>query len=240
MGRTALHIGAPPYAWADPLVAGLAQTPGVTLVRDTPPKLAEAVADGACTCALLPPLDAAGLLLSRVLPGIGVCTEGASGLLRVGLRDGITAPERLAAPEGLGGLTAPALAVLAAQHGAAPALEWVTDDALPVSCDGFVEAAPHFRDPLPTVVDVTAGWHQLTGLPCVHALWTGAHRAPYPRLRSLLAAAAQQGEAFDVRADHAPGVGYQLRSAEMDGLRRLFELSSGAGLCESDAGVALC
>lgn len=231
-----LRIGAPDYPWVNILTTGLENQQYVDLVRMSHERIREDLESGALDCGLLPPLDAAAVPFARVIPGIAICTEGPSPCQQLWSRVPLNALERVRVAPGAASASALLRVAVAVEFG--HTIDLILDDG-DAPADGYLELAGHgsTESGYEERTDLSAWWTEHTGLPFVHCLWVGRHRAPYPRLRKVLSDAAHAGSES---APAPPGVYTNLGSAEMDGVRLFLELAKEHGLCPQEAALQLC
>lgn len=247
---------------AQPLIRGLNAQGNLHVETLAPAPLRARFQAEQYDAALLPLLDCATNHLGRSVPGLGVATHGPAHTEQLLTT---TPPERLTrlgAADDAGVTTALARIVLAERFGATPkfvpaARDTWRDDGL----DGFVATGTEglglaARDG-ETLHDLGALWHELTGLPYVHLLWTGRFQAPYKQLRLILSRAHQQGMAdLDAIAGEIAAqyelsqsrvldlllheLQFTLGQDAMEGAHAFLALAKKHALCPEDAEILLC
>lgn len=258
----ALRVGIAADLSARPLIEGLSEVPQVTLDHRPARDLRESISIGAIDAALLPPLEAFRCPQSRLLPGIGVAVEGAA---RSELLLSRVPPDQIhsiSAPADTQHWAALAGMFVAERHGIPlPAImrressrpNGVDADALAIGGDAGLRNTLVYE----YCTDLGALWQEMTGLPLVLWQWVACFRAPYPRLRCVLAAAQQRGmERLETLAAVAPvdhGIAtpdaatylthtlrFRTASLEADGLRALLALANKYGCCPSGMRLEYC
>lgn len=265
--RIALGVSRRCCAW--PLIRGLSDLPQIAVLQDCPAVIARRFRDNEFDCALLPVIEClarAGsdttreLPTFKVIPGIGISTEGDCVTEVLYARAALSETQRVVADFAQGGMLAFAQ-VLLAEHCPRPpefvdasdrAARGPVDGVLLSGDDAFAEA-----NPFPLRYDLGELWRQLTDLPLVHMVWVARRGAPLAELRRLLALALQKGldelyqiaatasRAYDISLDTAleylkETVRYRIGAAEMDGIRKFTELAAKHGLCDPRSEVHLC
>lgn len=263
-GIQKIVLGVPQRCCVLPLIRGLSDLPHIVLMRESPAAIARRFRDNELDCALLPAIECLACPPDaaleppqfKVIPGIGVCTEGAA-LTEVLYTEGaLDETRRIAVDADQGGMLAVTRTVLAERCSRSPEMvdkdNGIADGVLLSGDVAFAENCPFGNRH-----DVGALWQELTDLPLVHMVWIVRRGAPMAELRRLLALALQEGlSAIDqiaVQAAEAAGIGveaayeyltetlrYRMGSAEMDGLRKFAELAGKHGLCEPGAEIHLC
>jgi len=266
-GVRKITLGVPRRWYAWPLIRGLSDLPHVTLLQDCPATIAMRFHRGGLDCALLPVIECLvstgvsaepGRPPCKVIPGIGVCTDGNAETEVLFARAEPSAMRRATADFAQGGMLALTQVVLAERFHVAPELVAYPGDGKPT--DGVLLsgneafAAEH---PFPLRYDIGELWRQATDLPLVHMVWATQRGAPLPELRRLLAHAVRKGlEEIDeiaatvsrvygtdleaVRRYLTDTVQYRIGAAEMDGVRKFMELAGKHGLCDPRAEIHLC
>jgi predicted solute-binding protein len=256
-----LTLGALSHVGVEPLLWGLDEQAGVTLVRDDARSLVERFATGELDCALLPPMAAASQLGGRVIPGIGLCSHGSTRSERLVARTVPAGLTKLAVAPEVGASAVLGQFLVAEASGVLPELiEWPGSNGLPEGADALIVSGslePVDPEGCPWQFDLGSLWEGVIDLPFVHAVWLGRLGAPYPRLRRVLSLALRSGldnlDAVVQRAASARGIEpvvvddylrhvlhYTMGSDEMDGLRAMLELAVKYEVCGPDAGITLC
>jgi predicted solute-binding protein len=268
-GVQKIILGVPRRCCALPLIRGLADLPHIVLLRDGPLAIARRFRDSEIDCALLPVIEClarAGTDVApewppfKVIPGIGISTEGDSMTEVLFTRAGISETRRVVADFTQGGMLALARIVLAEQGPRVPEIAASSDPAAATTADGAVvsgDDAFTSACPFPFRHDLGELWRQLTDLPLVHLVWVVRRGIPFAELRRLLALALQKGlEEIDqiaAKASQSCGVSietarsyltetvrYRRGAAEMDGLRKFTELAVKHRLCDPRSEIHLC
>jgi len=263
-GIQKIAVGVPRRCCALPLIRGLSDLPHIVLMRDTPAAIAQRFRENELDCALLPAIECLARTSDaaleppqfKVIPGIGVCTEGEARTEVLFTRGSLEKTRRIAADADQGGMLAVARIVLAERCARIPEFvdsrDGTADGVLLSGDDALAEVYPFAGRH-----DLGELWQEITDLPLVHMVWMVRRGAPMAELRRLLALALQEGlSAIDriaVQAAEAAGIGvedaheylaetlrYRMGSAEMEGLRKFAELAGKHGLCDPGAEVHLC
>jgi len=241
--RDGLRFGAPPLAYVAPLSVPLRGRTDLALVEAMPDVLLRDLSEGALDCALLPVLDCVRVMRGRVIPGVGVCSRGASQAAILRLRTTASEVQRIAFDPQTSGAVGLGQVILAEQMGRAH--QFVACDG-GLSCEENVDAAlvtgglpQPWADFGDAQIDLSATWTALTGLPLVHALWLGRPGAPYPKLRQVIGLAARAVERED---NEGPGAApyFTVGSEEMQAARILLQVAAHHGLCEAGVRIQLC
>lgn len=250
-----LRVGTVPYLVAQPLCAGLAEDPRVTLLAAEPSRLARGLADGSLDVAL------ASSVLALAPPRLPLWRDGpliaAYGPIRSVLL--FTRPE-LRSPREVrrwiadpASRTGRALAGIllrelwearAERHEAPPgaepfaAAEALAADAVQLIGDAALRACAEHSEW--RAHDLGAGWRELTGLPFVFAGWIGRSEERLAAAAPILAAAATRGlaalDALVARAGpaHPLGPDFVRRYLTEDLAWRLPRATLDAALAEFD------
>lgn len=259
-GPQVLHLATTGDLAALPLTRGLDARSDVVLETGAPGSLAARFAAEQFDCVLLPVIEAVRQPLSRVIPGIALCTRSPS---RTELLYAKHEPReiRRVAVDPLAGAPALARVVLGETFNATP-------DFIPTPLDPFdsdtmdgllvrgdsVWTCPN---PYSKQFNLSALWADLTALPMVHLVWVARLRTPLARLRALLTRAYQQGQAGldDIAAEAAATlrvdvaaathhlqkeVCYTLGGQETEGIDAFIQLAAKYGLCDPDATLEFC
>jgi chorismate dehydratase len=253
------RIGVPQQLYAQPLIQGLDELSSVSLVEDSPARIAERYQSQQLECALLPLLEGLKQERCRVLPGLAVCFHGVSQSEWVCARCPLAEATRIAIAADAAAAGALARVLLAEVYGCMPDfVAFEPGDA--ESYDGVVVSGDMglaYVAAYPYRLDLTEAWAEHTGLPFVHSLWFGRGAAPYPALRSVLSQALQRGIAEldaiamagagaidlgrDVIQEHMhERLSFRLGAAEMDAARLFLSKAAAHGMCAEDAEVVLC
>ncbi len=251
LDEATLRIGAPDDVRAGPLCAGLAATPGVDLSIAPLHELAERYAEGAFHCALVPPWIALREPRCRLIPGLGLSVLGAAGLHALICKGPLSEVVELLVPREAAPFSALASLLVAEVAGQLPACLPIGDGSvapgravLSACCENVAEG----------VGDLGLLWHRQSAYPLVLYVWACGMRAPYARLRQVLAAAAQCGrvrlEGFEEDPDSmaerlgdaglCEGLRFGIGSLESEGLRHLIASVARHGLLPHDADVVFC
>ncbi len=173
-----MRIGAVNYLNTKPLIEDLDQlAPEAELVLEVPSRLADLLAEGELDVALIPAVEYFRAGRYRIVPGIGIASNGP--VLSVTLFSRVPCKEirRLALDEGSRTSAALAQVLLRKRHGLTPELvplplqqeaEQVDADAVLLIGDRAMHAClPGFAQ----AYDLGQEWHHWTGLPFVYAFW---------------------------------------------------------------------
>jgi predicted solute-binding protein len=253
-------LGAPPFAYALPLVHALQRSGQVHLEEAMPDDLADRIREGSLDGALLPVLDCLDVPRARVLPGVGVATETGTGMDIVSARAPLASVRTVAYDRRVGGALGLSRLMLPIVVG--KDLEFVALDpgqTLPEAvdavlvCGGLPEAWVEFG---PNRADLASAWQASVALPFVHAVWLAAAGAPMPLLRRIVGVAARcepdndqddAGLALDSMATATSpdkigpdGVHYMVGSAEMDSICAYLDWAAERDLCVEGARLRLC
>lgn len=260
METTALCIGVPRWAAGTPLWYGLRDIPGVRLVVGDLQTIRDAFEATHLHAALLPVWDCINQPQTRVIPGLGVVSEGSTRcewLLPQTDLQGVTVAGFMPGHESR---TLLARVVLMSRYRVAP--EWVeieeNQDAqklgvVHVGADAGLYRGSGADDE--TALDLGEAWAALTNLPAVHSLWQVHLRAPVPRLRAVLSRA-QQGyeESLDAVVaeeaarlelpeamirEHLSHFRYKVATWELEGLNHLLDRAGDYGFIAPGQRVAL-
>lgn len=253
-----LRIGVVRSFFARPLVYGLDALPDVLTPVAHEAALAECLLSGEVGCALLPVMGFARQPRGTIIPGIGLCSRGASASEVLLTHSEPRTLKRVGFDSRKGDADALARVVLAEGFGATPEFFPVgVGDEGPRDLDGMVvsgEEAFGSEMPFPQRYDLGAEWQKLTGYPFVHRIWIAHARAPLPELRQMLSKAYRDGEEHleSLAAEAGEGFGeaaaahvrntlrYTLGTDEVEGMHEFFRLAATLGLCDKDIRVVFC
>jgi chorismate dehydratase len=248
-----IRLGAVSYLNARPLVRGLSRVPERYALRfDVPSRCAALLHAGAIDLGLIPSIE----YLSgdyRVVPGIGVVSDGAVASVALFTRVAI-ADVRTIALDTSSRTSVALVKVLCARHfGIAPAYVEARPD-LPAMLAGADAALligePALLAPYEAVglrkIDLGASWTAMTGLPFVYAFWAGPPGVVTPADVARLQQARDEGrhESDQVAAEYFAGdpglqgygaaylrthIRYDVGARERAGLERFFALAAEIG-----------
>jgi len=189
------RIGGVPYGVGAPLLAGLAEDPGVAFVQAPPTTLIEALRRGELDAALVSSVEAVRSPGYLVVPNLGIACKQEIRSVRAFRRRGV--PIRSV---GLDRSSATSVALLRLLLANLPPGEVATDvafdtiaptpdlDALPQDLVLLIGDIGLAADPGPREVwDLGRAWRQWTGLPFVFAVWLVRQQAPLATLLPALA-----------------------------------------------------
>jgi len=249
-----IRIGIVDFVNAQPLVHGLDKERGVELVRDRPSRLSQALRRGDLDVALVSSIECFRAPELRVVPEIGICSEGPVKSVKLFLRKPLEQVERVALDAG--SRTGAALARMVfveflqrpsvSMREIEPTLEpeRADADAVLLIGDAALRARPGSLEPL----DLGWFWTDRTGLPFVYAVWACRRGKLSEELLALLLHARDRGllERSRIAAAAAarldlPVAGltqyltrnlrYQLGEREIKGLERFRDIAAQHGMC---------
>jgi len=261
--RGPIRIGAVSYLNARPLVVGLDDHPGRFSIRyDLPSRCAALLHDGEIDLGLIPSIEyLAGDY--RLVPGIGVVSDGAVASVAIFTQVPIGRVRSIALDTSSRTSVALTRALCARHFGIAPSfVQHGPDlpDMLKAADAGLLIGDPAlFADASALGVekiDLGVEWKTMTGLPFVYALWTGRPGVIGPADIRLLQQARDRGIASSDRvaqavfpgdpARQAAGAAYLRRNIqhvvgerELAGLARFYELAREIGAAPGGRPIAL-
>ncbi len=265
LGIQKIVLGVPARCSVLPLTRGLRAHSQVVVLQDCPAVIAQRLRDDELDAALLPPVECLrkpGVEAVdepprfRIIPGIGVSSEGDSGTELLLSKVAINSLHHVAIDPAQGKMNALAQIVLSEHcRGRVQFMELGGDGAEGRIASGDDAFTP--TSAFPIRHDLGALWHRISGLPFVHLVWIARRGAPLPELRRILALSLLEGlEALDeiaeesartlgidtdvARALFKETLQYRMASEEMDGLRAFIELARKHGFCEPGSEVVLC
>lgn len=248
------RIGVVDFLNARPLVHGLDRERGVELVHDRPARLAQALRRGDLDVALVSSIECFRTPELRIVPEIGICSEGPVKSVKLFLKKPLMEVERVALDAGsrTGAALAKMVFVEFLQRPAVtmreiePTLEpaKVDADAVLLIGDAALRAKPANLEQ----VDLGWFWTDRTGLPFVYAVWACRRGKVSEDLLGLLLRARDRGliERSRIAAEAAgeldlPAAGltqylmrnlrYQLGEREIKGLERFRDIGVQHALC---------
>jgi len=248
-------IGVVDYLNARPLVSGLDRERGVKLVPAAPSALSDLLLEGRVQVALVSAIECFRHPELRILPEIGVCSEGPIKSIKLFLNKPLEAVERVALDRSsrsaatltrlvfLEFLQKPEVDFFEVEPTTSP--EEVEADAVLVIGDAALRADAGAMEP----VDLGAFWTERTGLPFVYAVWMFHESTNMDAILPLLFKARDRGmpERPRIAQEAAKELGlpaaglrqyltrnlrYQLGEREIKGLERFRDLASEHGLCD--------
>ncbi len=249
-----IRIGVVDFVNARPLVWGLDKERGVELFRDRPAALAHALRKGDLDVALVSSIEVFRSPELKVLPEIGICSEGPVKSVKLFLKKPLEQVERVALDSGSrtgAALVKMVFAEFLQKPGVVsieiePTLEpaKVDADAVLLIGDPALKAKPGALEPL----DLGWFWTDRTGMPFVYAVWACRQpkvldlALPYlmrARDRGLLERskiAALAAEELDLpiaglQQYLTRNLRYQLGEREIKGLERFRDIGVTHGLC---------
>jgi chorismate dehydratase len=249
----AIRVGAVSYLNARPLVWGLERLPGRFDVRyDLPSRCASLLHAGAIDLGLIPSIEYLGGDY-RVVPGVGVVSDGAVASVAIFTRVPVAAIRSLALDTSSRTSVALVKVLCARYFRIAPAFVQAGPDlnAMMAMADAalligepalLAEYAQHGLQK----IDLGAAWKAMTGLPFVYAFWAGPPGAVTPADVEALQAARDDGrrKSDDVAAEYfgrepertALGaaylrayIRYEIGDRERAALERFFALAAEIG-----------
>ena len=177
--NTTRRIGVFADLSADALSIPLRDASRFSLTVDSPSGIALRLRDGGLHAGLISPIEYAREgSLYRIVPGIAVSSQGASGAVTLRFREGIRTIRTLAVDPGWSSEIVLAKIILAEEFDVEPKIvpaaggvqEMLAKaDAALVIGDSALRVAPHGG----SAFDLVEAWQELTDLPFVHALWCG-------------------------------------------------------------------
>ena len=249
-----IRIGVVDFVNARPLVWGLDKERGVELVRDRPAALQHALRKGELDVALISSIEAFRTPELRILPEIGICSEGPVKSVKLFLKKPLEQVERVALDAGSrtgAALVKMVFAEFLLKPGVVakeiePTLEpsKVDADAVLLIGDAALRAKGGALEPL----DLGWFWSDRTGMPFVYAVWACRKPKIVDSVLPLLLRARDRGllERSKIAAAAAhdldlPVAGltqyltrnlrYQLGEREIKGLERFRDIGATHGLC---------
>ena len=233
-----------------PLLEGLGKGDGIALEMNVPAHTAFRLRDRLTTIAFLSPIDFAkdssGL---RIVPDIGLWSNGGSGSVTVHFQTGLQDIETLAVDPAYAAEAILAKIMFAEEFDASPQIVPVSgsieqmlanaDAALLVGDAALRESAFH-----PNALDLTESWVQMTDLPFVHGLWcarpedlspeivellkSGRH-TDEPTLATIAARAAHEkrfaGLSSELLKEYLEGFFYTLPDDALEGMREFLRFA---------------
>lgn len=232
-GAPRLRIGGVPYGVGEPLVRGLAATPGVDLVRAVPSQLIAALRAGELEAALVSSVEAFRTPGYTALADLGIACRSEAKSVRAFRRPG---PIRRAGVDAGSETSVALLRILLAHRLDSPACTFerveptLDADAYPHDVvlligDCGLRATTRERE----VIDLGAAWQAWTGLPFVFALWLIAPHADRAAVADCLRSAAGTGELRDATNG---AIHYRLDRSDRDGLARFAKEARALELAE--------
>lgn len=237
--RDILRIGGVPYGLGAPLLSGLAEDPGVALVRTAPARLVTQLREGELDAALVSSIEGARRPGYAALEGLGIACSGPVRSVRAFRRRAATHIASVALTDESESSVA-LLRILLAQTGelaADCAFERVPSTRSPAALphdlvlligDDGLRAEAGERE----AIDLGERWFARTGLPFVFALWLIAPGRDVARVAARLAAAGRVAAAI-VPSEGEARVHYALGAAEHRGLERFWDEAAALGLCDA-------
>ncbi len=251
-----VRIGVVDFVNARPLVHGLDRERGVELVYDRPSRLAQSLRRGELDVALVSSIECFRSPELRVVPEIGICSEGPVRSVKLFLRKPLEQVERIACDAGSRSgaalarlvfvefLQRPGVSTFEIEPTLEPAS--VDADAVLLVGDPALRAKPGSTSLEP--LDLGWFWTDRTGLPFVYAVWASRRGKVSEELLALLLRARDRGlmERSKIAAAAAgelelPVAGlaqyltrnlrYQLGEREIKGLERFRDLAAQHGMC---------
>jgi chorismate dehydratase len=251
-----IRIGVVDFVNARPLVHGLDKERGVELVHDRPSRLVTALRRGDLDVALVSSIEAFRTPELRIVPEIGICSEGPVKSVKLFLKKPLAEVERVALDAGsrtgaaltrmvfLEFLQRPAVTLREIEPTLEPAK--VDADAVLLIGDAALRARPMNGGLEP--LDLGWFWTDRTGLPFVYAVWAVRRGKPAEDVLALLLRARDRGllERSKIAATAAgeldmPVAGltqyltrnlrYQLGEREIKGLERFRDIGVQHNLC---------
>lgn len=252
MGKT--RIGVVHYLNARPLVYGLERERSVQIIRDPPSALSEKLTSGQIEVALLSTIECFRHGDLRMLPEIGICSEGPIKSIKLFLRRPLTEVQTVALDQSscsaaaltrlvfLEFLQRTDVAFRTIEPTRTPAQ--VDADAVLLIGDVALQADPGTLDPL----DLGGFWTERTGLPFVYAAWACRQSTPVDSVLPVLLKARDRGlperpriaqeaslefdlPAAGLRQYLTRNLRYHLGEREIKGLERFRDLAAQHGLC---------
>ena len=249
-----IRIGVVDFLNSRPLVHGLDRERGVKLIYDVPAALSEKLKKGELDVALISTIECFRNPDFRILPEIGVCSEGAIKSIKLYARGPLERARRVALDRGSrSAATLTRITYLeffqqleTTFFEIPPTLDPQSVDADAVLLIGDTALTADPGELTPT--DLGALWTERTGLPFVYAVWACHKSTPTERVMPMLLRARERGlPQRPVLAQQAakelglPAAGltqyltknlrYQLGEREIKGLERYRDIASEHGLC---------
>lgn len=250
---TALRLGAVSYLNARPLVCGLEERGDLFSVRfDVPARCAALLHEGAVDLGLIPAIEYLAADYA-VVPGVAIASNGPIDSVAVFSRVPIDRVRTLALDTSSRTSVALTRVLCARRWGIRPAFDAAEPD-LPAMLDradaALVIGDRAFAADAAALgvlkYDLGLEWQALTGLPFVYAMWVGRPGAATSEHGAALRAARDRGvaEVDRIARDEAGGdaarearvrrylrdtLRYGLGEAELEGLRRFFDLAAAMG-----------
>lgn len=187
-----IHVGAWNSFALLPLLDGLGKGDGIALEMNLPAHTAFHLRDRLTTVAFLSPIDFAKDSSSlRIVPDVGLWSNGGSGTVTVHFQTGVEDIETLAVDPAYAAEAILAKIVFAEEFDSNPQIVPVSgsieqmlaraDAALLVGDAALRESAYH-----PNALDLTESWVQMTDLPFVHGLWCARPEDLSPEIVEIL------------------------------------------------------
>ncbi|MGE3174228.1 MAG: MqnA/MqnD/SBP family protein [Planctomycetota bacterium] len=244
-------IGGVPYGVGAPLLAGLAEEPGCTLVQRPPTELIELLRQGRLDAALVSSVEAIERPGYSVVPGLGIACKREVRSVRAFRRRG--APVRRVGLDRSSATSAALLRVLLrgprrrdtdpATGG--PTFETIAPVRAPADLphdlvlligDLGLGADPGDRE----VWDLGREWVAFTGLPFVFAVWLLRPGADAEAITPLLRRARARGARLGAVDGTHGAVHYDLDDDDLRGLARFWAEARAAGFGAADAEPTFC
>jgi predicted solute-binding protein len=240
---------------AEPLLHGLRNRQDLSLVRVSPERLCREFAKGEYEAALLPVLGAIGRKRARVVPGLGVSAESATGSERLICRTHPSKVRTLAVREDAEGCADTAAVVLAELYSAS--VKRIDDVSEADACVVSDDAGLLGHSDSEGTFDLGDLWSKLTGLPLVLAVWSVGDATSAASLRAILSQSLQSGlddlEGLAAEAARAREIDleiardyllhrlcFRMGGPEMDSIRAMVALAKKHELCPPDAPLTFC
>lgn len=239
--NSGLRVGVSLWTPASPLLLGLASVSGVYIEQGSPATIVAGFESGELDCALMPTLDGLCQESCKLVPGVGIASEGTTPTERILTAEWPWKGGRMAYPKDTAGLVAPAILLM---DNPAEFVQREDPTECPHEMDGAIATAgfPLHCDRWRHNMDVGIMWRQKIGLPLVHMLWVARRGARLPELRRILAYALQHAIEQTTNSPDAgrTGFSYRIGSAEVDGLRVFRKMAIARGLCPASTDLAFC
>lgn len=249
-----LRIGVVDFVNARPLVHGLDKERGVTLVKGRPAELQQALRKGDLDVALVSSIEAFRAPELKILPEIGICSEGPVKSVKLFLKKPLEQVERVALDAGSrtgAALVKMVFAEFLQKPGVASVEVEPTAEPARVDADAVLligDAALTARGGELESLDLGWFWTDRTGMPFVYAVWACRKPKSVDILLPLLLRARDRGllERSKIAATAADELGlpvaglaqyltrnlrYQLGEREIKGLERFRDIGVTHGLC---------
>lgn len=212
-------VALPSWPEALPLIAGLDQRGDLNLHFMRSARLVDALRNGECDCALLPPTALLENPDLRVIPGAGLIAMDHSPVERLFSKLPLKEIKRIQTSDRSAPI-APFVQVLFVTQGLR-CPELINDDdgeTLGATLSSGVQA--------PGGHDIAALWREQTGTPLVLGVWACRHDGPARHLRHVLGEAARCGEQTSAESvDHPQWYHYRMLSRESESIRTLHHLA---------------